>query len=73
MSDDYSVESLQSEEQICLGKFRAKASELRQQHGDWSSKYCFTKAIELLPRTANRYLWLSQMLQARGIGMQPLR
>jgi hypothetical protein len=73
MSDDYSVESLQSEEQICLAKFRQKANELRALHGDWSAKFCFTKSIELLPRTANRYLWLSQMLQARGIPMQPLR
>ena len=73
MSDDFSTESLQSEELICLSKFRAKANELRSMHGDWSAKFCFTKAIELLPKTANRYLWLSQMLASRGIQMQPLR
>ena len=73
MPDDYSTESLQSEEQICLAKFRQKANELRSMHADWSQKFAFSKACEQLPRTLNRYMWLSQMLASRGIGMQPLR
>jgi hypothetical protein len=73
MSDDYSVESLQAQERECLSRFRQRAAELRAQHADWSSTYSFTKACEGLPKTLSRYMWLSQMLQARGVPMQPLR
>jgi hypothetical protein len=73
MPDDYSTPALQAEEQECLQRFRQKASELRAQHADWSSKFAFSKACEALPKTLNRYMWVQQMLQSRGIPMQPLR
>jgi hypothetical protein len=73
MSGNESVEELQQEERACLARFRQRAAELRSQHADWSASYSFTKACEGLPKTLSRYMWLQQMLQARGVPMQPLR
>jgi len=42
-------------------------------HADWSASYSFTKACEGLPKTLSRYLWIQQLLQARGIASAPLR
>jgi hypothetical protein len=68
-----SVEELQSVERQCVAKFRAKASEIRAQHPELSVQIAYARAIQALPKTADRYSEVRQLLQWRGVAALPLR
>jgi hypothetical protein len=68
-----SIESLQETEMECLRRFRAKAAEIRAANPMMTAQVAFVKAVESLPRTADRYQSARMMLQWRGIEALPLR
>jgi hypothetical protein len=67
------IEEWQRVEGEALRRFRAKATEIRSAHPDWSQQFCFSKAVESLPRSAEKYLYVTQRLRMAGITLQPLR
>lgn len=67
------IEALQATESEALARFRKRAAELRAAHPDWAASYCFTKGIEGLPQTLQKYLYTVERLKAAGIQPQPLR
>jgi hypothetical protein len=68
-----SVEQLQRTEAECLQRFRSKASQLQVQHPEWSASICFSKAVEQLPRSAEKYQLTRHRLLMSGVGPLPLR
>jgi hypothetical protein len=67
------IEALQATEAEALARFRKRATELRTAHPDWSPRFCFSKAIEGLPATTQKYLYTIERLKAAGVAALPLR
>lgn len=70
---DSSIEELVETERECIARFRQKAQELRKADPKLTQEYAMAKAAELMPRTANRYLYARQRLQFMGVPALPLR
>jgi hypothetical protein len=68
-----SVEQLQATEAECLRRFRERAAQIRSEHPELSSQIAFARAVQALPKTADRYQSVRQLLQWRGIPALPLR
>jgi hypothetical protein len=73
MSDESSVAGLQGEELRCLQKFRARATRLAADYPDVSRQILFARAVEQMPKTLEKYLWIRQRLQFMGVAALPLR
>ena len=67
------IEELQATEAECIKRFRQKASEIRAQHPELSPQIAFARAVQALPRTADRYQGARQRLQWAGYPALPLR
>ena len=67
------IEQFQEDERECLKRFRAKANEIRAANPEMTASIAFAKAVQSLPRTADRYQYARQRLQFAGIPAQPLR
>ena len=70
---DESIEGLQATERECLRRFRARAAEIKAAHPEMSEQIAFARAVASLPRTADKYQGVRQLLQWRGIPALPLR
>jgi hypothetical protein len=68
-----SIDELRQVEAECIRRFRAKASEIRAAHPELSAQIAFARAVQALPRTADRYHFARQRLQFCGIPSLPLR
>jgi hypothetical protein len=64
---------LRADEAKCVERFRQRAAELKAAHPDWGQQTCFGKAIESLPKTSEKYLYIRNRLQMAGIAALPLR
>ena len=64
---------LREVEAECLKRFRLKGREIQGAHPEWSERICFAKAVEQLPRTADKYGFATQLLRSRGHAALPLR
>jgi hypothetical protein len=67
------IDELQQTEAECVRRFRQKAEAIRAQHPELSSQICFARAVELLPKTAERYQHARHRLLMMGIEALPLR
>ncbi len=68
-----SVSELQEIEAECLKRFRAKAAEIRGAHPEMTASIAFARAVQALPKSADRYAYARQLLQMRGVAAMPLR
>jgi hypothetical protein len=68
-----SIDELQQVEAECVQRFRAKAAEVKAQHPELSQQIAFARAVQALPKTADRYQYVRQRLQWAGIPALPLR
>ena len=66
------AEQLVEIEKECLGKFRSRAQKLRDADPKLSREISFAKAVQAMPKTANRYQFARSLLASRGIAGQPL-
>ncbi len=67
------IEQFQEDERECIKRFRAKAAEIRSQNPMMTPSIAFAKAVQSLPRTADKYQYARQRLQFAGIPALPLR
>ena len=65
------AQQLQETEADCLRRFRAKADKLRAADPRLSKEIAFARAVELMPKTANRYQSTRSLLQLRGVPSLP--
>jgi hypothetical protein len=56
-----------------LRRFRTKAAEIRGANPQLTAQIAFAKAVQALPKTADRYQAARQRLQWAGIPALPLR
>jgi hypothetical protein len=56
-----------------LKRFRLKGREIQGAHPEWSERICFARAVEQLPKTADKYAFATQLLRSRGHAALPLR
>jgi hypothetical protein len=68
-----SVAELQQVEAECIRRFRAKAAEIKSQHPELSAQIAYARAVQALPRTADKYQGVRQRLQWAGVPALPLR
>ena len=68
-----SISELQEVEADCIRRFRAKAAEIRSAHPELSAQIAFARAVQALPRTADKYQGARQRLQWAGFPALPLR
>lgn len=68
-----SIAELQETERECIRRFRQKAAEIKEQHPELSAQIAFARAVQALPKTADRYQGARQRLQWAGIPGLPLR
>jgi hypothetical protein len=67
------VEQLQQVEAECIAKFRQRAQQIRAQHPELTAQVAFARAVEALPKTAERYQYIRHRLLMSGIAALPLR
>ena len=67
------IEQFQEDERECVKRFRQKAQEIRAAHPELSAQIAFARAVQSLPRTAEKYSYARQRLQFCGIPALPLR
>jgi hypothetical protein len=67
-----SIEELQETERECLNKFRSRATKLAASYPGASRETLFARAVEEMPKTANRYQAARSLLQLSGIRALPL-
>ena len=67
------IQEFQEVEAECIRRFRQKAAEIRAQHPELTSQIAFARAVQALPRTAEKYGYARQRLQFCGIPALPLR
>jgi hypothetical protein len=68
-----SIDELVETEKECIRRFRAKAAQIKTEHPELSQQIAYARAIQALPKTADRYAGVRQLLQWRGIAALPLR
>ena len=68
-----SLAGLREIERSCLLRFRTKAAEIAAQHPELSAQICFARAVQALPKTADKYQGARQRLMYAGIAALPLR
>jgi hypothetical protein len=68
-----SIAELQEIERECIARFRQKAAQIRAQNPELSAQIAYARAVEALPRTADKYQVARQRLQWAGIPALPLR
>jgi hypothetical protein len=68
-----SIDQLQAVERECIARFRAKAAEIKAQHPELSGQIAYARAIQALPKTADKYQACRQRLQWAGYPALPLR
>lgn len=68
-----SIDELQTVERECIARFRAKAAQIKEAHPELTSQICTARAIQALPRTADRYMGVRQRLMFAGYPAMPLR
>jgi hypothetical protein len=68
-----SIAELQQVEAECIRRFRQKAAEIREQHPELSAQIAFARAVQALPKTADKYQAARQRLQWAGYPALPLR
>ena len=68
-----SIESLRETEADCLSRFRTKAKAIQAANPSLSPQICFARAVEALPKSAERYQYVRSRLQFTGIPALPLR
>ena len=67
------IEQFQEDERECVKRFRQKAQEIRAANPQLSPQIAFARAVQALPRTAEKYSYARQRLQFCGIPALPLR
>jgi hypothetical protein len=67
------IDELQQTEAECIRRFRTKAAEIKAQHPELPSSVAFSRAVAMLPRTAEKYLYVRNRLGAAGVAALPLR
>jgi hypothetical protein len=67
------VEELQAQELECIRRFRSRAQELRNADPTLSPQLAFVKAVESMPKVADRYQWLRSRLGLMGVPALKLR
>lgn len=67
------IAEFQETERECLKRFRAKATEIRAANPEMTASIAFAKAVQALPRTADKYQYARQRLQFAGVPALPLR
>ncbi len=73
MTGRETVEELQQVEAECLRRFRKRAAELQAANPAMPPSVCFTRAVQMLRETSDRYQFARSVLQGRGYAAQPLR
>jgi hypothetical protein len=68
-----SIAELQAIEAECIRRFRAKAAEIRAANPQLSAQIAYARAVQALPKTADRYQAARSRLQWAGIPAQSLR
>jgi hypothetical protein len=68
----YTVESLQAEEQRLVAKFQARADRLQTENPNLSRSIAIAKAAEALPVAMNKYLNVRAHLVQLGVPSLPL-
>jgi hypothetical protein len=68
-----SIAELQEIERQCIARFRRKAAEIRAANPELSAQIAYARAVESLPRTADKYQVARQRLQWAGYPALPLR
>ena len=67
------IAELQETEVECLRRFRKRASEIQAAHPEMTPQICFARAVQALPKTADRYQYARQRLMFAGFPALPLR
>jgi hypothetical protein len=67
------IDQLQQTEAECLRRFRKKAAQIQALNPQMTAAVAFAKAVEQLPRTAERYQHTRHRLLMAGIAALPLR
>jgi hypothetical protein len=67
------IAELQQVEAECIRRFRAKAAEIKAQNPELSAQIAYARAVEALPKTADKYQFARSRLQWAGIPALPLR
>jgi hypothetical protein len=67
------IDAMQAVERECISRFRKKAAEIRAANPQMTAQIAFAKAVEALPKTADKYQYARQRLQWAGIAALPLR
>jgi hypothetical protein len=68
-----SLTEFRATERECISRFRKKSDEIRAAHPELSAQIAFARAVQALPKTADRYQYARQRLQYAGIPALPLR
>jgi hypothetical protein len=68
-----SISELQAVEADCIRRFRQKAAQIKTEHPELSAQICFARAVQALPKTADKYQAARQRLQWAGYPALPLR
>jgi hypothetical protein len=68
-----SIAELQAVESECIGRFREKAAQIRAANPELSAQIAFARAVQALPRTADKYQGVRQRLLWMGVPALPLR
>jgi hypothetical protein len=68
-----SISELQQVEAECIRRFRQKAAQIKAEHPELSQQIAYARAIQALPKTADKYQAVRQRLQWAGYPAQPLR
>jgi hypothetical protein len=72
MDASSSTEELVAIEKVCLDKFQEKARAIRAANPVLSREIAYAKAVQLLPKTANRYQLTRELLAERRVRCLPL-
>jgi len=68
-----SISELQQVEAECIRRFRERAAQIRAEHPELSAQIAFARAVQALPKTADKYQAARQRLQWAGYPALPLR
>jgi hypothetical protein len=68
-----SIDALQAVERECIARFRKRAAKISAANPQMTPQVAYAKAVESLPRTADKYQYARQRLTFCGVAALPLR
>jgi hypothetical protein len=67
------IEQFQEDERQCIARFRERAAQIKAANPELTPQIAFARAVQSLPKTADKYSYARQRLQFAGIPALPLR